>query len=1239
MLKALDIVGFKSFADRTRFEFPPGITVIVGPNGSGKSNIVDAIKWVLGEQSVKSLRGREMADVIFNGSSSRRAINTAEITLTLDNSKHLLAVDTPEVHITRRVYRSGEGEYLINRNPARLRDIRDLLSGTGMGTQAYSVIEQGKVDVLLQSSPRDRRIIFEEAAGISRFKMRKIEALRRLERVEQNLLRLSDIVDEVESRLRSVRAQAGKARRYREYTNRLQELRTQVAQVDWKHLKERLETFEGELRSLGDASDAAAAEAENVEAQLLEIDGQTAADNEKIHRAESRAAANRERIAAAESTVEHQRSHGLDLEQEIARERRQLAAMSARAGDLQLQLRENTEALQTAEENHREVAKRLVEAERGLTEAMDSLDRLRGENQQRRAAYLEQMRLSAALSNEIGVLESRSATADAARGRCSRHIEELDRLLDGLQRQLETLRERREKWTQQVETQAESLAAAKQQLAQHQKQHAAVRNELAEMRERQSGAAERAAVLEELVRRHEGLSAGVKEVLDRVAKADGSAFRHVRGLVADLLRVGVEVAPLVEIALGQKAHHVVAQRNQELLDCLWTESSRLGGRVGFVWLEGKEEVGGQRSEVRGQGAAVDADVPSSNESRTPNPESRAPNPEPNLNGQPGVIGRADRFVETEPDFAPLAKRLLGRTWFVEKLDHAFSLARSDATGLTFVTLAGELLEPDGTLVVGPRSVSTGLISRRSQLRALGVQLGELETAIGTAQNTFAELDERIAAEQLAVDNLSAEHQRTAAALAENRLAIAAAEERRSQLDQQRAALDVELQDARRQYADAAGSLTETQQKRRQTDAALAEMESCVERIGREIEELEARRLAADRETTEIKVELAKSEERLRNLHSRMRQFEDSRQERQRAIEEARQQLAEGIERSEVSRRDVLRAEAEIADLYLRKETFAAETVGLIERREELHRRRSELAPEVHNIRGRIRKLEEKIHAAELSATEIRHERSALAGRIREDYGIELAELEHDFSDEEQRRREVVQQEIEELRQKIGNLGNVNLEALDELDQLESRHKLLADQYHDLSSAKSSLEKIIEKINVDSRRLFSETLDTVRGHFQSLFRDLFGGGQADIVMEEDADVLDSGIEILARPPGKEPRSISLLSGGEKTLTCVALLLAIFRSRPSPFCVLDEVDAALDEANIDRFTQVLKGFLAWTQFIIVTHSKKTMTCADTIYGVTMQESGVTKQVSVRFEDVSEDGEILAERPADDGEPQAA
>ena len=879
---------------------------------------------------------------------------------------------------------------------------------------------------------------------------------------------------------------------------------------------------------------------------MLDLDGRISADNEEIHQAESRAAANRERIAAAESTVEHQRTYALDLEQEIARARRQLAALNARAGDVQEQLRENTAALQAAEQNHREVAKRLVETERGLTEAMDALDRLRGENQQRRAAYLEQMRLSASLSNEIGVLESRSAAADAARGRCGSRIEELDGELDGLQRQLESLRGRCEEFAREAAVQAESLAQGKRRLAQYQRERAAAQQELAQLRERQSGAAERAAVLDELVRRHEGLGAGVKEVLERAVRNDGSAFRFVCGLVADLLRVEVQLAPLVEIALGQKAQHVAAQRNRELLDLLWTQSSRFEGRVGFVWLEEGSEVRGRRSGARGLAAsAASAEPPAAN------PEPRTRNPDVDLEGRPGVIGRADRFVETEPEFAPLVERLLGRTWFVEKLEHAFSLAAADAAGLTFVTSAGELLEPDGTLVVGPRNVATGLISRRSQLRALRVQLDELETAVQTAENSIAALDERIAAEAAAVDARTAEHQRIAAALAEDRLAIASAEERRSQLDRQRAALNVELQDAREQFAAAAGQLNETQEQRRRADEALAEAESCVERIGREIEEFEARRAAADRDATEIKVELAKSEERLRNLRSRMRQFEDNRQERERAIEEARQRLDESVQRCDASRQEILRAESEIADLYLRKEAFAAETVGLAERREELQRSRNELTPEVQKIRGRIRKLEEKIHAAELSASEIRHERNSLADRLREDYGIELAELEHEPSDEEQHQREEVQQEIDELRRKINNLGNVNLEALEELDQLESRHKTLAEQY--------------QRPGPRPRRRWSRSSSgstpTAGGCSPKRWRrsaaisrrcsaTCSAAARPTSCWKTRRDILESGIEIVARPPGKEPRSISLLSGGEKTLTCVALLLAIFRSRPEP-----------------------------------------------------------------------------------------
>ncbi len=1199
MLKALELAGFKSFADKTRFEFPPGITVVVGPNGSGKSNVVDAIKWVLGEQSVKSLRGKEMADVIFNGSPTRRGMNAAEITLTLDNSSRLLQIDAPEVHITRRVYRGGEGEYLINRSPSRLRDIRDLLAGSGLGTQAYSVIEQGKVDVLLQSSAKDRRMIFEEAAGISRFKLKKLEALRRLERVEQNLLRLSDIVDEVESRLRGVRAQAGKARRYKEHTDRLQELRTQVGLVDWRRLSQRLAEVEGEIHALTSQRDAALAAAEASEAQVLALDLRVAEIDEEVRRGEGQIAANRERIAAQESSIEHERQRGKDLDEEIERHRRQVVSLSARADDLQQQWRETAEAVETAEELYRKIAQRLVEGERALTELMSRLDQVRGEHEQHRAAQIEQMRAVGVLGNEISGLENQVASTSAARDRSRSRMADLDRQIAAVAVELDGFRRQRDELARDVQSHDELRQAAERQLALEQRELAIRNDELAALRQRRSGVAERAAVLEELHRRQEGVTAGVKEVLARAAGPDAGPLKAVHGLVADLLSVSVEMAPLIEVALGTAAQHVVAQHGSELLEFLSHNAPNFAGRVGFVW----HEAGA---------ASIDEGI--------------------DLTGQPGIVGRADRFVQTQPEYASLAARLLGRTWIVKTLENALQLAGEHGHVVQFVTLAGDLRQSDGTLVVGPRQGASGLISRRSQLRELTEQLTGLDARITAAEAAVSEMQVQITERQAEVGHHAAAQRQAAEALAEQRLKLTTAEERRAQFQQQRSALDGEFRAASVQHDAATARLADAREKRQRNEAGLSEMETRLAGFQQQVARLEGERQARNRDTTETKVELAKSEERLRSLRLRLRQFDETRQERGRAIDEGRQQLELCIQRAEASRWNILRAESELADLYLRKEAFAAETVRASDRREAVKQQRNQLNSEVQRARLRGRKIDEQLHARDLAANEVRLEREALAARLREDYGIELAQLEQQPTSEEERQREEVQQEIEELRHKINALGHVNLDALEELESLEGRFKTLSGQFQDLTGAKAALEKIIERINTDSRRLFAETLQTVRGHFQKLFRDLFGGGQGDIVLEEGVDILESGIEILARPPGKEPRNISLLSGGEKTLTCVALLLAMFRSRPSPFCVLDEVDAALDEANIDRFTSVLKDFLAWTQFIIVTHSKKTMTCANTIYGVTMQESGVSKQVSVRFEDVSDDGHIRPERLAE-------
>ncbi len=1194
MLKALELVGFKSFADRTRFEFPPGITAVVGPNGSGKSNVVDAIKWVLGEQSVKSLRGREMADVIFNGSGSRRPMNAAEITLTLDNSRRLLAIDAPEVHITRRVYRSGESEYLVNRQPTRLRDIRDLLAGTGMGTQAYSVIEQGKVDLLLQSSPKERRMIFEEAAGISRFKARKIEALRRLERVEQNLLRLSDIVDEVDSRLRSVKLQASKARRYKEYVDRLQALRTHVALVDWTRLCEALSQLESEVEDLARLRDAAVAEAAALENRLQEADARAAELNEAIRRSEAETAADRERIAAAEAMIEIERARCSETELEIAHRQRQRMAFQSRAGALEQQLLETRAAVEAAEAQQRVTARQLGERERALTELMARMDHLRAEVHQRRALHVEKVRAASELSSQISALESQVQAAVAELDRCHGRQSELERLwqavhaeLDQLQRQREALLAAVEQARQRIDGVLVGIERLRQELTERQR-------ELAELQKRQTAMAERAAVLEELERRYEGLSPGVKEVLAAAKSGQEAPFRHVCGLVADLFRVSVDSAVLVEVALGETAQHVVARPARELIEFLQANPRHFSGRVGFVWLR-------------------------------PGPETE-PWDEVSFDGWPGVLGRADRFVETEPDYEPLAKRLLGHTWFVETLGQALTLAQTPQHTCHFVTLAGELLTADGTLCVGPRHAATGLISRRSELRALRGRLAELESQVQQAESGVLRVQQQLTAAQGQLRQAEADHRQMTESLARHDHKLVAAQERQAQLDQQRSSVAAECRAAQDRQEQLETALRHARDQLRAVEAEAAQHERELMHRAEELARCEADWGHRGREATEAKIALAKGEERLVNLRARLRQFEESRGEGQRALAESDEQLALCHRRALESQRKILRAEAEIALWYLHKEDSAKRTAELVRQREAYQSERGNLGAHAQKARTKVRKLEEKLHAKELAANQIRLERDALLERFREDYGISLAELQHEPTQEEQRQREEVQREIDELRQRINALGNVNLEALEELNQLESRYATLSTQYKDLCDAKNSLHRIIERINADSRRLFAETLESVRGHFVTLFRDLFGGGTADIVLEEGADMLESGIEIVARPPGKEPRSISLLSGGEKTLTCVALLLAIFRSRPSPFCVLDEVDAALDEANIDRFSKVLRDFLSCTQFIIITHSKKTMTCATTIYGVTMQESGVSKQVSVRFEDISDNGEIM-------------
>ncbi|MDR1383564.1 MAG: chromosome segregation protein SMC [Planctomycetaceae bacterium] len=1258
MLKAIELSGFKSFADRTRMEFALGISALVGPNGSGKSNIVDAIKWVLGEQSIKKLRGNEMTDVIFNGSGTRQPVNTAEVTLTFDNSQRIFDLDASEIHITRRVYRSGEAEYLINRQLSRLKDVKDILSGTGLGTQAYGIIEQGRVELLLQSSPQQRRAIFEEAAGISRFNTKKAEVQRRLERVEQNILRLSDIVSEIETQLRNTKSQAGKAQLYRQYTTRLQELRIHAGWIDWRKWSAQVETLREETVQLTVNETSLLEQTEHAEKQLFGIDKQLEELSRESKSVVAEIAGITERIVGEDSTIELQTAQIEEIESEIQRNGQQLQDLTLRSTDTDEMMRKTDDEIRAIDEQHRQVVAN-YEQHLALT---DELAEQYAKIEEKRDSMIRELdanhRLTNRLAGEISGFESRQQGLVQSRLKSEKRLAAIRQQTVDLKEQLAKHRTLCEEIAFKAECRQEQLDNAKKRKIARQEKLETLRGELLDKKQRQSGTSERIAVLEELLRRHEGLSPGVKEVL-RQPRTPDSSYRFVHGLVADLFRVHVEAASLIEIALGQAAQHIVVSPEPEIIRAIERSSGQLAGRVGFLWLDTQSNDAGL---MRGS----------------------------HFEGRAGVHGRADRFVETDPQYSFLARRLLGHTWLVETLQQAKSLYRESDGRTNFLTVAGEYLAADGTLVVGPLHGTSGLISRRSELRTLSEQLTRIESDVRDLELNRDLLQSQLNEDEQTLERATREHQQAVSELESQRIKAGNAEEQWKQTETQANSLEEEAESLDAQHETAAIDLELAQTQKEELDSAIEQIEAELEITKQKCVDLDEQRRDLSRKTTNIKIELAKREERLDFLHDRRKQYEEHQKERFNLLEENRKQDALLKSRVEQASLAILKIESNLAMLYYRKEGLAATAKQIEESRLELTNARAALNYQLKHSQSELNKTRTELHNRQLETERLRQETRTLTDRMREDYNVDISEWqpsnkpdcsqrlkiyspnntnknnvdknnadENDSdeninneadADENENENESVenispeseisqsllpenyQAEIDDLRLKIQKIGSVNLEAIETLETLETRCTTLSNQYYDLLNAKKAIERIIDRINGDSQQLFEETFNGVKEHFRHLFQKLFGGGHADLILEDEAKPLESGVEIVARPPGKELKSVTLMSGGEKTMTCVALLLALFNFRPSPICILDEVDAALDEANIDRFARVVKEYEDKTQFLIVTHSKKTMAAANTMYGVTMQESGVSIPISVRFVDVGENGEInIADKDA--------
>jgi len=1185
-LEKIILDGFKSFADRTEFVFDASIIGIVGPNGCGKSNVVDAVKWVLGEQKLKSLRSDQMADVIFGGSGSRKPLGSAEVTLVLSNPEGgtgRLPIETEQVQVSRRIYRSGESEYRINGKLCRLKDIRELFMDTGVATRAYSIIEQGQVEQLVSASKADRRLVFEEAAGISKYKAHKKEAIRKLERTEQNLLRLADILDEVGKRLRSVKLQAGKARNYLEYSRRLKELQVNYSLVEYGRNKEQLDEKTAMLRQTGELFSTAVAEEAGAEADASRLGNEIIDKDHKLSEMGNSLVAIQSKIDQKLQRVDFLRSRTIELEQRRDGALQEIERLREQGEALRADLAHHRNELGGCDRTVTERTEAIEEIEKVACEVDIQFSSLEAELDDEKSGIIDIVRRTAQLHNEIQSLSSYRDNLSNQRERLAGRVRTAKAELEGLLTEKAQHNARLGDITRVLEELEGNLESKRQKIEEAETQIADDGRRLANSKEARSALSSELTVLTDMEHRYEGLGNAVKNIL-KAQRDESTRLDYIDGILAEKIGTDVEYAGAVEAALEGLTDVLLINDMDKLLEDRETRSN-LEGRVHFRCLNRVEPF------------TDDAD----------------------FSKHPFVKGRLVEFVKCESRYAALAWSLLGRTVVVDSLEAAARLTDYLRAGYSLVTLGGECLSADGLLRVGPLGKATGLISRRSRIHQLEETIGginaevaQLDGQIQKNTQTRAHLEKLCKDLRTAIYEVNTEKTQINAKLAVYERDIDRLKEEEPLIGRELDSLEAEIsQSVQREY--------DSKQRLGELEAVNNERAAHIHDLEARYDELKGQQQDRMQELTDLKVRLGQVVEQQKGLRQIIERLRGQMQTSLHTLATAEDEIQVCTGQLAEAQRDILTSEARVSELFVEKEgaqennrLLQEELAGLVaeqRQKEELVRtKRAEKTQIEHEI-GELR--------VELGQLEVRQQ--DLMERVRDELQIDLAEA---FANRETGDVdwEQVKGEINELRGKIERLGNVNVDAIAEQETLEERHNFLANQVQDLTESKSQLQQLINKLNKQSREKFVETFEQIRVNFQQIFRKLFGGGKADVVLEECDDVLEAGIEVIAKPPGKETRSISLLSGGEKSMTALALLFAVFRTKPSPFCFLDEVDAALDEANNERFNMLLRDFGIDSQFIVVTHSKRTMSIAEVLFGVTMQTQGVSKKIAVRFDEYS-------------------
>ena len=1182
-LKQLDIIGFKSFAERIAIEFVPGVTAVVGPNGSGKSNITDAIRWVLGEQSARSLRGGRMEDVIFAGSDSRKQLNFAEVTITLDNEKQTLPIEYNEVSVTRRVYRLGDSEFFLNNQPCRLKDIIDLFMDSGLGKEAFSIISQGKVDEILNSKPEERRTIFEEAAGVLKYKNRKKTAETKLSETSENLNRVNDIIHELEGQIEPLKIQASIATDYLEKKRELKnfEVALTVHEIESHH--EDWENSKAQLEKQADAELRLSSNIQIVETHLENERGRLSVLDESITNLQTVMLTVTKELEKLEGRREVLKERKRNASQNTEQLKKNIDEASEKVMQIEQKWFETKEEVKIKEAEVRRL-KQVLKTKRHQLELLDGA--IEDTIESKKSDYIDLLNEQASANNEVQYLDQQQNQLKARSTRLDGENEKY------IGQRLEITVEIKEKEAELLQVERQ-IAAQIDQFNKVEKNISSLKKQFAEQEMLYQQAIQfvqkarsRKETLEEMEEEYTGFFQGVREVL----KARATTLEGIKGAVAELLHVPKEFEVALETALGGSMQNIVVKTEEHGRKAIEFLKNNQYGRATFLPLNVLK------------------------------PKSFQPNQEAALASHPSFVGIASNLITYDPIYMPVVSNLLGHIIVAKDLSGANSLAKLLNYRYRIVTMDGDVVNPGGSMTGGAtRRKTSSLLGRKSELE-------ELKTKLHTMEATTAKLDQRvkdlrtsIVNEENSLDGIRQKGEGLRLQQNDVESTIVQIEMRKKNVDERLALYDLEKSELtyeRKKIEDRMGILTSN----------LVHSEKRIESLKREIDTL-----TAQRNSERLSKELLSGE--VSDNASLYAVTNEQLSTSKSHLDGLTVELAESNARKESLVDDLHWLENEMTGHYSTEEGIAAEaekkkvdkseTTKLIsQRREErYHVQQSiedkelelkELKRQHKGFAGYLRDLEVKINRLDV-------ELENRLNKLREEYILSFEGAKENFS---------LSIPIEEAKEKvkliklgISELGVVNTGAIEEYDRIYERYNFLSEQQSDLTEAKATLFEIMNEMDHEMEKRFNHTFQAIQNEFEGVFKALFGGGRAELKLTNPEDLLNTGIDIVAQPPGKKLQNLSLLSGGERSLTAIALLFSILKIRPVPFCILDEVEAALDEANVHRFSRYLRKFSEDTQFIVITHRQGTMQGADVLYGVTMQESGVSKLVSVKLENEKE------------------